>query len=97
MKLDEAMSQDMTGRYADELIDSAAEPWHETAEVRMPNAELYNPLARLWQLEELDEQYRADNELHHELHEPRSGLHTDALLLGPGQESTLLHRLHAGH
>ena len=29
MKLDEAMSQDIRGRYADELIDSAVEPWHE--------------------------------------------------------------------
>ena len=55
MNLKEAMSQDMTGSYVDDILDSAIDPWDVPTEVRMPDVSTYNPLARLWQSEELDD------------------------------------------
>ena len=82
MNIEKAMSQDMTGRYADELIDSAVEPWHETAEVRMPNAELYDPLARLWQLEELDGYIESRKEAFDTIEQHRCKRTTEAIVDG---------------
>ena len=55
MNLKEAMSQDMTGSYDDDILDSAIDPWDVPTEVRMPDVSTHNPLARLWQSEELDD------------------------------------------
>ena len=38
-----------------DALDGAIEPWYTPAPVRMPDVSTYNPLARLWQSEELDD------------------------------------------
>ena len=51
----------------DSVLDSAIEPTY--FEIRMPDVSEYDALERLWQADELDSKYKAENELYHVLKE----------------------------
>ena len=64
------------------LLTAPLSPGTKTAEVRMPNAELYNPLARLWQLEELDGYIESRKEAFDTIEQHRCKRTTEAIVDG---------------
>ena len=80
MNIEKAMSQDMRGRYADELIDSAIPAYED--QVRFPDVATYDPLARIWQMEELDDYIENRKEAFDTIEQHRCKRTTEAIVDG---------------